>query len=168
MKRTAIIAAALLALVLPAHAAEIRPTTKMLEDARQANSAEPYYSAETKYEYHFRNIGGHVLWCAHAEGGNGGFCAKVSARDVAYSDRAATDTCQDPDMDGQSLPHAVYGYDLDYRCVGRRMTCLPVNMALDPEGYVRSQWKVLPKTPARPVAANARRRPEAIVGAPRG
>jgi hypothetical protein len=146
MNRTAIIGATLLPLALPAHAAEIRPTPKMLEDARQANSTEPYYSAETKYEYHFRNIGGHVLWCAYVQGGNGGFCAKLSARDVAYSDRAATNTCQDPDMDGQSLPHAVYGelYDLDYRCVGRRMTRLPVSMALDPEGYVRRQWKVLP------------------------
>lgn len=145
MKRTAIIAAALLVLAPPTHAAEIKPTPKMLEDARQANSAEPYYSAETKYEYHFRNIGGHILWCAYVQGGNGGFCTKVSPKAVAYSDRAATDTCRDPNMDGQSLPHAVYGelYDLDYRCSGRRMTRLPVSMALDPEGYVRSQWKTL-------------------------
>jgi hypothetical protein len=61
MKNTAIKAAALLAFALPAHTAEIRPTPNMLEDARQANSVEPYSSAQTKYEYHFRNIGGHVL-----------------------------------------------------------------------------------------------------------
>ncbi len=145
--RTHLLAAvSALALTIPAHSGEVSPTPKMLQDAKQLNSANPYYSAETKYEYHFRNIGGHVLWCAYVQGGNGGFCAKVSARDVAYCDRAATATCQEPDMDGQSLPHAVYGelYDLDYRCVGRRMTRLPVSMALDPEGYVRSQWKALP------------------------
>jgi hypothetical protein len=49
-----------LALTLPAHSAEVDPTPKMLQDAKQLNSANPDYSAETKYEYHFRNIGGHV------------------------------------------------------------------------------------------------------------
>lgn len=125
---------------------EVTPTPKMLAEAKRFNKLQQFYSEEAKYEYHFRNVNGHILWCAYVSGGNGGFCTKVSAKNVAYSDHAAALYCQNPDISGSTPPHAVYGelWDLDYRCVGRHMTRLPVSMALDPEGYVRSHWRPLP------------------------
>ena len=137
---------AALSTVCWACAAEIQPTPEMLARAERANCISTC-DEQIKYEYHFRDINGHVLWCAHAQGGNGNFCSRISNTQIASTDHAATTYCQSSDSVGYPTPpHAVYGelWDLDYRCVGHDMTRLATDMALDGEGYVRTQWKVLP------------------------
>jgi len=127
-------------------AAEIAPTPKMLAKAQEMNKIEYPDAGSTTFKYHFRNLGGHILWCAYAAGGNGHFCEKVPPSNVAATDRAAADYCKTAGPDEDSPPHAVYGelWDLDYKCTRGHMSRLPVEMALDSEGYVRSQWKPLP------------------------
>jgi hypothetical protein len=132
----------------PAHAmaTEIAPTPKMLAEVRELNKYKhPREEDAQSYEYHFRNLGRHVLYCAYYSGGNGGFCKKITPQWVASIDRAAAEYCKGPDADGPP-PHAVYGelYDLDYKCARGHMSRLPVGRALDEEGYVRSQWEPLP------------------------
>jgi hypothetical protein len=123
---------------------EIPATRALVNAGQQQNCAFPDRCEGVEYEYHFRDMGdGHILWCAYAKGGNGGFCKKITARDVASADAAARDSCRDdPDM---GPPPSAYGelWDLDYRCNGTRASRLPVDMALDAEGYVRGQWKNL-------------------------
>jgi hypothetical protein len=131
-----------------AGAVEVTPTPQMTANAQQMIKLEWPDDNPSSYEYHFRNLSGHILWCAHSSGGNGGFCRKITSTMVAENDRAAKDYCKTtPDDD--TLPHSIYGelYDLGYKCVRGRMSRLPVAMALDSEGYVRTQWKLLPITP---------------------
>ena len=98
-------------------------------------------------EYHFRDFGnGHIMWCIYATGGNGGFCTRITSKQVDLTDKAAEAYCASQYSAGYPTPpHAVYGelWDLDYRCVGSRATRLSVDMALDHDGYVRRQWSVL-------------------------
>ncbi|MCW2286088.1 hypothetical protein M2323_003925 [Rhodoblastus acidophilus] len=130
----------------PAIATEISPTQKMLAEAKRMNKVNYPDAGSVSFEYHFRDIGGHVMWCAYATGGNGNFCVKITQEIVANTDRAARDYCKTADTDEDTPPHAVYGelWDLDYKCKGGRMSRLPLEMALDSEGFVRSQWKPLP------------------------
>jgi hypothetical protein len=139
----AVVAIAAAALVGSAHATEIAPTPKMLADAKQMLKYEYPNDAGTHWEFHFRDLGGHILWCAYATGGNGGFCTRLPPGSVAGVDRAATEECKTADEG--PLAHVTYGElgDLDYRCVRGHMSRLPADMALDREGYVRSQWKPL-------------------------
>jgi hypothetical protein len=129
-----------------ARAEEIRPTPQMLDSAQQMKKIEFPDDNPSSYEYHFRNLSGHILWCAYATGGNGGFCKKINPTMVAETDRAARDYCRTAGTDDNTPPHAVYGelWDLAYKCSNGRSSRLPVDMALDREGYVRSQWKTLP------------------------
>ena len=124
-------------------AIEIKPSPKMVSDAKKLNTDD----ISGGYEYYFRSIGGHVLWCAYYSGGNGNYCTKVNHSYIEHADRAAVDYCKTAD-DGDDAPHVVYGelYDLNYTCEHHRMTRLPVQIAVDSEGYVRSQWKVLTQT----------------------
>jgi hypothetical protein len=126
-------------------ATEISPTSNMLAGAKQMNKIE-YPDADSNFEYHFRNIGGHILWCAYSSGGNGHFCMNISHDSVVATDSAAIDYCKTADAGEDAPPHAVYGelWDLNYKCRRGRMSRLPVEMALDSEGFVRSQWKPLP------------------------
>jgi hypothetical protein len=128
----------------PAHAAEIAPTPKMLADAREMNGARWPDDKGTEWQFHFRNVDGHVLWCAYATGGNGGFCHRLPPGYVARVDRSAAEECAQPDA-GPWLAHSTYGelFALDYKCVGGHMSRLPVDFALDREGYVREQWRPL-------------------------
>jgi hypothetical protein len=128
-----------------AHAQEIKPTRGMIATASRILKDQNKDYPDTKYEFHFRNVEGHILYCAYVTGGNGGFCEKVAPASVAAADRAASELCKTPDGEG-GVPHAVYGelYDLDYKCVKGRSTRLPVDYALDRDSYVRSQWKPLP------------------------
>jgi len=134
----------------PSLATEIAPTPKMLASAMEMNKYKhPDEDISQSYEYHFRNLGGHILWCAHVSEGNGGFCNRLDAAYIASLDRSARAYCADGSFDhpvDDHAPHSVYGelYDLDYRCVKGRATRLPVGRALDDEGYVRSQWETLP------------------------
>jgi hypothetical protein len=129
-----------------AMATEIAPTPKMLAEAKQMIKIEYPDDDAQSYEYHFRNLGGHILWCAHASRGNGGFCTKITPRMVADTDRAAGEYCKTADADEGAPPHAVYGelWDLNYKCARCHMSRLPAEMAIDSEGYVRGQWKSLP------------------------
>jgi hypothetical protein len=92
-----------------AQAQEIRPTPKMLAEAQRMQKGEnpddPAYPP-TPYEYHFRNLGGHILWCAHASGGNGGFCKRLPPGYVAEVDRNAAEYCKTSD---DPPAHATYG-----------------------------------------------------------
>jgi hypothetical protein len=140
---------AALAATLSAHAmaTEIAPTPKMLAAAEQMIKIEYPAENEQSFKYHFRNLGGHILWCAHPAEGNGGFCTKITPRYVADTDRSAVEFCKTAAEHGDdTAPHAVYGelFDLSYRCAHGRMSRLPVDMAVDREGYVRSQWRPLP------------------------
>ena len=81
----------------PAHATEIAPTPKMLADAREMNAARWPDDKGTEWEFHFRNVDGHVLWCAYATGGNGGFCQRLAPGYVARVDRSAAEECAKPD-----------------------------------------------------------------------
>jgi hypothetical protein len=123
-----------------AMATEIAPTPKMLAEAEQMKKFEYPDDDPTSYEYHFRSVGGHILWCAHASGGNGGFCIKITPRHVADTDRAAADYCKTADAGDAGPPHAVYGelWDLNYKCARGHMSRLPAEMAIDSEGYVRA------------------------------
>jgi hypothetical protein len=136
------------ALIGPSHvmATEIAPTPKMFAEAEQMKKFEYPDDDSASYEYHFRNLGGHILFCAHSSGGNGGFCTKITPRYVADTDRGAAEYCRTADAGDDKPPHSVYGelYDLDYKCARGRMSRLPVEMVIDREGYVRSQWKSLP------------------------
>jgi|ERR1700722_4743454 hypothetical protein len=129
-----------------ARAEEIaRPTPKMLADAREMVEYQfPNDKGGTQWEFHFRNLEGHVLWCAYATGGNGGFCKRLPPGYVARVDRAATEECASMGADDW-LPHATYGElgALDYKCIGGHMSRLPVDYTLDREGYVRQQWTPL-------------------------
>ncbi len=127
-------------------ATEIAPTPKLLAEAQQMNKTEYPDASSTSFEYHFRIVGDHILWCAYATGGNGHFCMKVTKPFVTNTDRAAADYCKTANADEDAPPHAVYGelWDLNYKCRRGHMSRLPVEMALDSEGYVRSQWKPLP------------------------
>jgi hypothetical protein len=127
-------------------AAEIAPTPKLLARAREINKIEYPDAGSASFEYHFRNLGGHILWCAYGSGGNGHFCEKITKSAVANIDRAVADFCKTAGTDEDTPPHAAYGelWDLSYKCKNGRMSRLPVDMALDGEGYVRSQWKPLP------------------------
>jgi hypothetical protein len=133
---------------LPVSSQEIHPTHDMLKQAIRYNCDVKHYcpTDNLKYDYHFRKMGPHVLWCSYVEGGNGGFCQKITNRTVLTTDAAAREYCAGPYGENGTAPHAIYGelYDLDYRCVGKRMSRLPVSEALDQEGYVRTQWTVLP------------------------
>jgi hypothetical protein len=142
----AVIATASFCVLSGARAEEIRPTPQMLDSARQMKKIEFPDDNPSSYEYHFRNLGGHILWCAYATGGNGGFCKKITPAMVSETDRAARDYCRTAGPDDNTPPHAVYGelWDLAYKCSNGRSSRLPVDMALDREGYVRSQWKTLP------------------------
>jgi hypothetical protein len=127
-------------------ATEIAPKPKMLAKAQQMNKIEYPDAGSTSFKYHFRNLGGHVLWCAYASGSNGNFCMKITTSDVKNTDRAVTNYCKTANIDEDTPPHAVYGelFDLYYKCTRGHMSRLPVEMAIDSEGYVRSQWKPLP------------------------
>jgi hypothetical protein len=129
-----------------ARAGEVRPTLQMLASAQQAKKLEFPDEDPTYWEFHFHNLGGHIIWCAYAKGGNGGFCAKITPAMVAGTDRAAKDYCKTAAPEDDTPPHVVYGelWDWGYKCARGRMSRLPVEMAVDSEGYVRSQWKVLP------------------------
>jgi hypothetical protein len=131
-------------LVNSARAGEVTPTSQMLASAKQEKKFE-FPDDDSSYEYHFRNLAGHVLWCAYASGGNGGFCKKIAPPMIAQIDRAAKDYCKTAASDDEMPPHAIYGelWDLGYKCAQGRMSRLPVTMALDSEGYVRTQWKLL-------------------------
>lgn len=144
--RLTIIATTSFCLLPGARAEEIRPTPQMLDSARQMKKIEFPDDNPSSYEYHFRNLSGHILWCAYATGGNGGFCKKITPAMVAQTDSAAKEYCRTSGPDGNTPPHAVYGelWDLAYKCSNGRSSRLPVDMALDREGYVRSQWKALP------------------------
>lgn len=133
-------------LSISARAVEITPTPQMLDRAQQAEKFRWPDENPLSFEYHFRNLSGHILWCAHSRGGNGGFCAKITSTMIVETDRAAKDYCRTAAPDDDTPPHAVYGelWDLGYKCDRGRMSRLPVTMALDSEGYVRSQWKLLP------------------------
>lgn len=126
-----------------ATAAEIAPTPKMLARAREMNKMQNPDGGS--FEFHFRKLGGHILWCAHASLGNGGFCEKLTKSYVANTDRGAADFCRTASPGEDEPPHVVYGelWDLSYKCKNGRMSRLPLDMALDKEGYVRSQWKPL-------------------------
>jgi hypothetical protein len=128
-----------------ARAAEVMPTPQMLASAQEAKKFEFPDEDPSSYEYHFRDLGGHILWCAYATGGNGGFCKKIASTMVAETDRAVRDYCKTAAPNDNTPPHAVYGelWDLGYKCARGRMSRLPVAMALDSEGYVRTQWKLL-------------------------
>ena len=89
----------------PAHATEIAPTPKMLADAREMNAARWPDDKGTEWEFHFRNVDGHVLWCAYATGGNGGFCQRLAPGYVARVDRSAAEECAKPDA-GPWLAHS--------------------------------------------------------------
>jgi hypothetical protein len=127
-----------------ARASEIGRTPEMLSKAEQAYKFEHPDDARSM-EYHFRSLDGHILWCAYYPGGNGGFCKKTTPRMVADTDRAAAEFCKTAEAGDNTPPHAVYGelWDLDYRCARGRMHRLPADVALDREGYVRTQWKSL-------------------------
>jgi len=127
-------------------AGEVRPTPQMLADAQQAQKFTWPDQDPSSFEYHFRNLGGHILWCAHSKGGNGGFCQKITPSEVVRTDRAAKDYCETAGFNDKTPPHAIYGElsDLAYKCSGGHSSRLPVDMGLDREGYVRSQWKTLP------------------------
>lgn len=127
-------------------AAEITPTQTMLARAQQLNKIEHENEGSISFKYHFRKIGDNILWCSYAEGGNGHFCMKVNRSTVAKTDRGAADYCKTANADEDTPPHFIYGElrDLDYKCRDGRMSRLPVDIALDGEGYVRSQWKPLP------------------------
>jgi hypothetical protein len=144
--RVAIIATTSFCLLGGARAEEIRPTPQMLDSARQMKKIEFPDDNPSSYEYHFRNLSGHILWCAYATGGNGGFCKKITPAMVAQTDSAAKEYCRTSGPDSNTPPHAIYGelWDLAYKCSNGRSSRLTVDMALDREGYVRSQWKTLP------------------------
>jgi hypothetical protein len=131
-----------------AHATEITPTPKMLADAREMIGYRwPDEKGRTQWEFHFRNLDGHILYCAYAQGGNGGFCKRVPPETVARVDKAATEECANSPYvrTNDWLSHATYGElgALDYKCVGGRTSRLPTDFALDREGYVREQWTPL-------------------------
>jgi hypothetical protein len=91
----------------PAMAEEIAPTPKMMEAAEQMNKFKyPNEDAEA-FEYHFRNLGGHILYCAHPSEGNGGFCTKITPRYVADTDRSAVEYCKTADSGESGAPHVV-------------------------------------------------------------
>ena len=60
-----------------ARAEEIaRPTPKMLADAREMVEYQfPNDKGGTQWEFHFRNLEGHVLWCAYARAATVGFAS---------------------------------------------------------------------------------------------
>jgi hypothetical protein len=127
------IAAALVAgcaLIGPSHvmATKIAPTPKMLAEAEQMKKFEYPDDDPTSYEYHFRSVGGHILWCAHASGGNGGFCTKITPRYVAGTDRGAAEYCKTADAGDAGPPHAVYGelWDLNYSALAVRCHVSPL------------------------------------------
>jgi hypothetical protein len=66
---------------------------------------------------------------------------------VAETDRAARDYCRTAGTNDNTPPHAVYGelWDLAYKCSNGRSSRLPVDMALDREGYVRLNGRHFPK-----------------------
>ena len=79
-----------------AHAEEIAPTPKMMADAEQANKFQHPDEDAQSFEYHFRNLGGHILWCARVSGGNGGFCMKLPPGYVATTDRPLPSIAKPP------------------------------------------------------------------------
>jgi len=122
-----------------ANAAEIHPTEAMLREA--ARIANPVNG--DKWKYHFRNVEGHILFCSYLVGRNGGFCTR-DGQSVKQIDQAVIQFCRE--TPNAKPPHEVYveAWDLDYRCVGSDMRRLPYSYAFDEEGYMRSEWKVLP------------------------
>jgi hypothetical protein len=147
MNTGTVIVAAMLAAISPsvAMAGELRPTHELVAKARQQQQEQqPDQKIQPgEYEYHFRNVGGNILFCAYYSGGNGGFCTTIDRKYIARVDKSAVEFCREqPNGDA---PHAVYGeaYDLHYTCKESRMTRLPYSYGFDEEGYVRSQWQVL-------------------------
>jgi hypothetical protein len=142
MKRILLIGVATLGVVGQtwAQSVEIAPTRELINKVEMF----PDVKEISNPEFHFRRIGPHVLWCVYADGGNGHFCSKVLDKIVTETDKQIIDFCKS--NPNGSLYHALYGelWDLDYKCLGTRMDRLPLDAALDRDGYVRTQWRVLP------------------------
>lgn len=137
----AFISAAVLALAGAARAGEIVPTPAQRLSALRI-AAGNY--GDTKLEVHFRNVDGHVLFCAVPFGANWDPCTRLGPY-VKNADKAVADFCR---QNPNGMPyHAIYGDAgaFNYQCRGSHMSRLPASSVLDGEGYQTAEWTPLPQ-----------------------